>query len=127
MAKISNKKESIADLNYALGYLHQVQPGLDNTVVLERAKGLIRRVLHRMAGPDLNAGKHVGRTYTDTRKAAVLATATDRSTYSGAILADMTRARLSDLYDKVVADHENWDGEEVSIDRILALMLGCGK
>ena len=62
--------------------------------------------------------KPSGRRYTDTRREAVLAAA-----YKVVEFKALNHNAIGDLYDFVVAEYENWDGEDVSVESLLTMMV----
>ena len=115
-------EEMLADLGYALIFLKKAQDVQPNTGWSDknRARELIMKVgdtLKRELAK--TPAKMNGRSYEDTRRVKVIQAARKLDLFRDAHL---TVGKLSALYDIVVNEFENWDGEEVAPEHIAKLM-----
>jgi hypothetical protein len=122
-----NKKqleESLADTGYIMGYLDSIKViGNDHDrLAIKRARELNEQVAKRLQAalfklqkPAKPSPKALGA----SRRAAVLALAKQCDLFVDAKLDD---EKLNKLYDIVVAEAENWDGEEVDVEYVADLM-----
>lgn len=119
--------ELIADLGYALMYLKQARAEhKGGDFQLNRTRELVAKVGDALIAERKRApGKPASRAWTDRRRELVIADARQRPYFSEVIGLDSTD--LSTLYDIVVSEAENWDGEEVAVNHIVNLMIARHK
>ncbi len=107
--------ELIADLGYALLHLKNVPYSADQN----RTRELVSKVGDALIKERKKMpGKPNGRAWVDQRRLDCVALA---ATHNSLMLLD--KDQINQLYDITVAEHENWDGEEVSTVQLVKCMI----
>ena len=110
--------ELIADLGYALLYLKEAHANGVGYGNLNRSRELISKVGDALIAERKKMPAPLkARTWTDVRREEVLKASAFIKPFDG-----LTKDQRSQLYDIVVNEFENWDGEEVEVSNIVKLM-----